>query len=300
MKYMNKTQPTNDHTSISIDDAYTHCQNLTQAHYENFPVGSLLIPKRLRPHVHAIYAFARTADDFADEPGLTSAQRLTELQTWEYRIDTCLTNPEGPIFTSLAHTIQTPQIPIKLLKDLLTAFRMDVAQSRHETLDALHQYCVYSANPVGRLILHQYGYRTEQAAQQSDAICSALQLANFWQDIAIDFSQNRIYLPKEDMANFGVSEDDLRQQRLTPNFKDLLAHLIQHTERLFQEGYPLLSQVRGRLRYELRLTWLGGMDILQKIPKNDYDIFRHRPKVHKSDLPLFLCKAFWPFIWHKP
>jgi squalene synthase HpnC len=298
MDPMTDAQPSN--TSVSLKDAYGHCETFAKAHYENFPVGSLLIPRRLRPHIHAIYAFARTADDIADEPGLSTRERLSQLAAWEYRLDTCQSKPDGPIFSALAQTIQSQQLPIALLKDLLTAFRMDVEKNRHDTLDGLHQYCAYSANPVGRLILHLFGYTSKEAGQQSDAICSGLQLANFWQDIAIDFSRDRIYLPKEEMAKFGVSEDDLRAQRVTPNFKDLLAHLIQHTEHLFQKGYPLLSDVRGRLCYELRVTWLGGMDILRKIPKNNYDVFTHRPTVQKRDLPRFFCRALWPFSWHKP
>jgi squalene synthase HpnC len=282
---------------ILLSEAYAHCANLTKAHYENFPVGSLLIPKQVRPHVHAIYAFARTADDIADEPGLSKPERLAQLKNWKDKLDTCHKSPDGPIFTALAHTIHTQQIPIQLLKDLLTAFLMDVEHDRHETLDELHHYCTYSANPVGRLILHLFGYHSAQVAHYSDAICTALQLANFWQDIAIDFSRNRIYLPKTEMQNFGVSEEDLQQKRVTPHFKALLTHLIQHTEKCFQSGKPLLSQVHGRLRYELRLTWLGGREILNKIQQNDFDIFHHRPKLQKNDLSRILYKAFWPFYW---
>jgi len=298
-KNANMIPKSNASEPVSLSDAYAYCANLTQAHYENFPVGSLLIPKHLRPHIHAIYAFARTADDIADEPGLSTQERFIQLKNWNDKLDTCRESPDGPIFTALAQTIHTQQIPIQLLKDLLTAFRMDVEQNRHETLDELHHYCTYSANPVGRLILHLFGYRTEQAAQQSDAICTALQLANFWQDIAIDFSRNRIYLPKAEMQKFGVSEDDLLQQRVTQNFKDLLHHLIHHTEKCFQKGKPLLSQVHGRLRYELRLTWLGGREILQKIQQNNYDIFHQPPKLQKSDMTRILYKAFWPFNWRK-
>ncbi|MBT3602320.1 MAG: squalene synthase HpnC [Candidatus Latescibacteria bacterium] len=299
MRQETSSQAPNDSTPISLAGAYDYCAKLTQSHYENFPVGSILIPKHLRPHVHAIYAFARTADDYADEPGFTPQERLEQLQIWEDNLLTCQQSPVGPIFIALAQTISTQQIPIQLLQDLLTAFRMDVQNNRHESLEALHHYCTYSANPVGRLILHLFGYRTPLAGQQSDAICSALQLANFWQDIAIDYSRDRIYLPKQDMANFGVTEADLKQQNTTPQFKALLAHLIQHTEQLFHQGFPLLTHVKGRLRYELRLTWLGGMDILKKIPQNGYDIFQNRPTVHKSDLPRFVCRALWPFNWHK-
>ena len=286
-------------TSPSIDEAYAYCAHLTKAHYENFPVGSLLIPKSLRPHVQAIYAFARTADDFADEPGLSKEERLTQLNLWQDHLNTCEHHPHGPIFTALAQTIKTQHLPIQLLNDLLTAFRMDVATNRHNTLNDLLHYCTFSANPVGRLILHLFDYRSSELVQYSDAICTGLQLANFWQDIAIDFSRDRIYLPKEDMQRFNVTEADLQKGQVTANFKNLLDHLIAHTTQSFQAGYPLLRQVHGRLKYELRLTWLGGMHILHKISENNYDIFQNRPKLRKSDFPHLLIQALWPLKWHK-
>jgi len=297
------TQKTNNpkfhtHEAFSVEEAYAYCGQLTRSHYENFPVGSVLIPKHLRPHVHAIYAFARTADDFADEPGLTTQERLSQLQCWEENLLTCQQNPKGPIFTALSHTLTTQEIPIQLCQDLLTAFRMDVNHNRHSSLEELHHYCKYSANPVGRLILHLFGYRTKWAADHADAICSALQLANFWQDVGVDYSRDRIYLPTEEMSKFGVTETDLMHKRLSPQFRDLLRYLIQHTEDLFHQGFPLLTHVTGRLRYELRITWLGGMSILKKITQNDHDVFQKRPTVNKSDIPRFMCQALWPFHWH--
>ena len=278
---------------IAIAEAYAHCEALTRAHYENFPVGSVLIPKSVRPHVYSIYAFARTADDFADEPGLTMQERLDHLAEWEARLDACLSDPVGPIFTALAETIRVHDLPVQLLRDLLTAFRMDVTTDRHQTYDDLLAYCTFSANPVGRLILHLFGYRGEHYARHSDAICSALQLANFWQDIAIDFSRGRMYLPQEDLKSFGVGISDLRDQRVTPQFCELLDHLIGRTRNLFLEGYPLLDMVSGRLRFELRLTYLGGMHILKKIRDNDCDVFRRRPTVTKRDLPVLLLKTLF-------
>ena len=280
-----------------LSAAFAHCEALTRAHYENFPVGSRLIPAALRPHVCSIYAFARTADDFADEPGLSSPQRMARLREWETHLDACLTHPHGPIFTALAETLRVHNIPVQLLKDLLTAFRMDVTTRRHNTFEDLLDYCRYSANPVGRLILHLFGYADETRARQSDAICSALQLANFWQDIAIDFQRGRIYLPREDMHRFGVTEDDLAAGRITDGFCDLLDMEISRTAERFNQGRPLVSSVSGRLKLELRLTWLGGMEILRKIPKAGYDIFQRRPSIKTRDiLPLFL-KACLPFYW---
>ncbi len=278
---------------IAIADAYAHCKALTCAHYENFPVGSVLIPKSVRPHVYSIYAFARTADDFADEPGMTVQERLDSLAEWEARLDACLSDPVGPIFTALAETIRVHDLPVQLLKDLLAAFRMDVTTHRHQTYRDLLTYCTFSANPVGRLILHLFGYRGERYARHSDAICSALQLANFWQDIAIDFSRGRIYLPQEDLKRFGVGISDLGEQRVTPQFCKLMDYLINRTRDLFLQGSPLLDMVSGRLRFELRLTYLGGMHILKKIRDNNCDIFHRRPTVTKRDLPALLFKTLF-------
>ena len=199
--------------------------------------------------MYSIYAFARTADDFADEPGLTVQERLDHLAEWEARLDACLSDPVGPIFTALAETIRTRDLPVQLLRDLLTAFRMDVTTQRHQTYRDLLAYCTFSANPVGRLILHLFGYRGERYARHSDAICSALQLANFWQDIAIDFSCGRIYLPQEDLKRFGVGISDLRDQRVTPQFCELLDHLINRTRDLFLEGYPPAGYGEGTIAF---------------------------------------------------
>ena len=278
---------------VSLQDAFAHCEALTRAHYENFPVGSRLIPKALRPHVCSIYAFARTADDFADEPGMEDAERLIRLDEWEERLHACLTDPHGPIFTALAETIRRCDIPTDPLRDLLRAFRMDVTTPRHGAFDDLLAYCRYSAMPVGRLVLHLFGYRDAERQRFSDAICTALQLANFWQDIAVDFSRGRIYLPTEDMERFGVTEDDLADGRITDGFRNLLDLEIGRTEAIFKQGYPLLSRVRGRLKLELRLTYLGGMEILRQIRRNGYDVFRNRPQITARDGLRLLFRTFW-------
>ena len=264
--------------SIPLREAFAHCEALTRAHTENFPVGSRLVPGPLRPHICSIYAFARTADDFADEPGMEPEERLDRLDEWEARLRSCLTAPEGPIFTALAETIRRHRVPVHLLSDLLKAFRMDVTTSRHQTFDDLLSYCRYSAVPVGRLILHLFGCADDARCRTSDAICTALQLANFWQDIEIDFSRGQIYLPLADMDRFGVTEADLADRRVTSGFRSLLDCQIDRTETLFRQGRPLLDLVNGRLKFELRLTYLGGLEILKKIPQNGYDIFRNRPR----------------------
>ncbi len=280
-------------TPSKIADAYAHCKALTRAHYENFPVGSILIPKAVRPHVYSIYAFARTADDFADEPGLTPKERLAHLAEWDARLDACLSHPVGPIFTALAATIRAHDLPVQWLKDLLTAFRMDVSTHRHQTHEDLLAYCAFSANPIGRLILHLFGYRGARYAQHSDALCSALQLANFWQDIAIDFSRGRIYIPQYDLERFGLGSADLRGQRVTQQFCNLLDALITRTHALFLQGYPLLNMVHGRLRLELRWTYLGGLHILKKIRRNEYDVFHRRPALTKRDLFSLVFKTLF-------
>lgn len=279
----------------SLADAFAYCIGLARDHYENFPVGSWLLPRALRPHVCSIYAFARTADDFADEPGLERDERLRRLDEWEARLGSCETDPEGPIFTALAETIRRHGIPLELLTDLLEAFRSDVTTSRHRTFEDLRAYCRCSAVPVGRLVLHLFGYRDENRFRLSDAICTALQLANFWQDIAVDFSRGRIYLPQEDMERFGVTEADLAERRVSASFRALLDCQIDRTTALFREGRSLPDTVAGRLRLELKLTWLGGMEILRKIPEAGHDVFRHRPRITGADTVRLLCRAL--FAW---
>ena len=275
----------------SLAESFDYCSTLTLSHYENFPVGSFLIPKLLRPHVYSIYAFARIADDFADEPGMEPPERLSRLDEWGENLSSCLESPKGPVFTALAETIRVHEIPIGLLTDLLHAFRSDVTTSRHQTFTDLLNYCRYSANPVGRLVLHLFGYQDPGYGIKSDAICTALQLTNFWQDIAIDFSRDRIYLPVQEMVSFGVSEEHLTRELVTSEFRDLMISLINRTRDLYLTGSDLPNLVKGRLKYELRLTWLGGNGILDRIVKADYDIFRCRPKLRKWDMLSFLLKS---------
>ena len=192
---------------------------MTRAHYENFPVASWLLPAGIRPFVGSIYAFARTADDFADEPGLEPQERLAKLDDWRKRLDACLSAPEGPIFEALAETIRQFDIPMPLLEALLDAFCQDVRQSRPATFEELIDYSKRSANPVGRLVLILFGYADDQLFEESDAICTALQLTNFWQDIAVDFTRGRIYLPQQEMAKHGSLRRTLRRAKRHPHSK---------------------------------------------------------------------------------
>ncbi len=252
-----------------------------------------MIPAGIRPHVCSIYAFARTADDLADEPGLAPDERTRRLDAWDAKLASCTVAPEGPIFTALGETIRSQHLPRRHLYDLLHAFRMDVVTQRHETFNHLLSYCRYSAAPVGRLILHLFSYTDPRRRRLSDLICTALQLANFWQDVAIDFSRGRIYLPQDDMDRFGVTEDDLSKGRATDGFRSLLACEIERTRTLFRRGAELPDLVSGRLKYELRLTWLGGMRILDKILTGECDVFNCRPKIEKRDIPSLFLRALF-------
>lgn len=301
----------------TLEAAYAHCARVTRNHYENFPVASRLLPQGLRPHVCAIYAFARAADDFADETGY-EGERLALLDEWEGRLDACLVQPGNhPVFLALADTIRCFDLPVDLLRDLLTAFRRDVTTPRHDTFDDLLEYCRYSANPVGRIVLRLFGLPDPALAVLSDRICSALQLANFWQDVAEDFRKGRIYLPMEDMRESGVSEEDLRLGRHSPGFADLLRHQISRTRDLFRQGLPLIAAPhprlvqcdrpdgdplrdqasRSRVRhllFELRLTWLGGVHILDRIEAMNCDVLNRRPTVRRRDWAALIWKA-WRF-----
>jgi len=272
--------------SWTESEAFAFCSALTRSHYENFPVGSSLIPKDLQPAIHSLYAFMRTSDDFSDEdrrPG-DEVERMAWLEAWERMLSEC---QEGrarhPIFIALRVTLAQHQLPVQWLRDLLHAFKMDVTVRRYATFDELLTYCRYSANPVGRLILTLFGYREESLYRLSDSICTALQLANHWQDVGVDLDKNRIYLPDASLRQFGVTEEALFAKQCTPAFKQLLAFEVSRARELFNQGRPLPEKVRGRLRYELRFTWHGGVRILDKIELADYEVFSRRPVVTKAD-----------------
>ena len=280
---------------ISLEDAYAHCEGLARAHYENFPVGSLLVPRARRRHVYSIYAFARTADDFADEgyeKGVPESERLQALDDWERRLEACYRGEAShPIFIALANTARELELPQLLFLDLLSAFKQDVVKRRYRNFAEVLDYCTRSANPVGRLILLLFGYRDEKLHRLSDCICTALQLANFWQDVAVDLDKDRIYLPEEDMAQFGVTEEELRNRRFSERYAALLKFQVDRTQGLFDEGRELPRLVRGRLSWELKLTWLGGVTILEKIRGLGYDTMRARPRITTADKIRLLIKT---------
>jgi squalene synthase HpnC len=279
----------------SLDDAFRYCERLTRRHYENFPVASLFIPADKRKHVSALYAFARIADDVADEPGMTPAERMDALNDWGDQLVDCYHGrTRHPVFVALSNTVERFEIPIELFQRLLTAFRSDVTTHRYETFDDVLAYCRNSADPVGRLVLLLFNYRSERMMQHADAICTALQLTNFWQDLSIDLEKNRLYVPLADLQRFGYHEEELFARRTTVEFRYLMASLVDRTEHLFRRGKPLLEMVGRDLRFELRLTWRGGMRILRKIKQQQYNVFAKRPVLTFRDTMALVLSSWHP------
>jgi len=269
----------------------------TVDHYENFPVASVLLPRRLRRPVAVIYHFARTADDIADEGDAPPAERLAGLAALGEGLDRIATgsDPGTPLMRALASVIVEHHLPLQLFHDLLDAFRQDVTVHRHPGWDSLLDYSRRSANPVGRLMLHLYGAATPDRFVQSDAICTALQLINFWQDAAIDFSRGRIYLPQDAMARHGVTEATLAEARCDAGWVALLREMKDRTEAMLQSGAPLAlglpPHVETRIGWELRLVVQGGQRILERTEAVGFDVFRRRPKLGAADWPLLLWRA---------
>jgi len=293
----------------SQSDPYAACSQLAKEHYENFPVGRL-VPKKLRPHVHAVYAFARVADDLADEgyadprqkspdsKAPTQAQRLAVFESyqeaWQQALKGNSYDPQYQwIFAPLQKTKAELNLPNSLFTDLLSAFAQDIVQRRYENFPDVLDYCRRSANPIGRLVLLIHGERSAELAQLSDHVCTGLQLANFWQDISVDLGKDRIYLPQSDLRRLGVSEEDLFSGRATPNLRNCVRYQCERTWSLFRQGEPLSSRLPRPLSWEIRLTWLGGTEILRKIESQSYDTLSQRPKVSKFDFLRLGLQAFF-------
>lgn len=262
-------------------------------HYENFPVASLLLPARLREPVEAIYAFARSADDVADEGDAPPIARLARLHDYQLALEACAHGHPAhdpslaPLFERLGRAIAAHGLPLQPFRDLLDAFMQDVGKTRYRDFDELRDYCRRSADPVGRLMLHLYGAATAENLKRSDAICTSLQLINFWQDVAVDWRKRRIYLPQDDMARFGVDEATLDGMArtvapVTANWQALLAFEVQRARAMMLDGAPLARALPGRIGWELRLVVLGGLRILERIEAVGYDVFRHRPKIGRA------------------
>ncbi len=278
--------------------AYARCLDIAQRHYENFPVASRLLPRRARPHIAAIYAFARIADDFADEGTRSPAARLALLDDWQTRLHKAVLAPKSEddsdasaIFHALGDSIRRCNLDVQLFDDLLSAFRQDVNVRRYETWDDVLDYCRRSANPVGRLVLRVNGYRDERLDACSDAVCTALQLTNFWQDLEVDLKKDRLYVPLSEVQAAGADIEDLRRFRLTPEWRRVMEAAGARTRALFAAGRPVADSVRGRLRWELRATWLGGMRILDRLAAGGYDVFTARPKLGMIDAVVIAGRA---------
>jgi hydroxysqualene synthase len=271
-----------------VDDAYAACLRIAQAHYENFPVASRLVPAALRPHVAAVYAFARGADDIADEPGRTADERLRLLDEWSAHLRQ---PPRTPVFVALADTRARFNLPFELFDDLLSAFKQDVRKTRYATWDEVFDYCRRSANPIGRLVLRLSGVDRHEADTWSDAVCTALQLTNFWQDLAVDWERGRLYVPAEVWSAAEAQTADLDRREITPAWQTALGECARVTTDLFARGRPVCDVLTGRLRYELRATWLGGTRILHAVEAAGFDVFRHRPTLRTSDAIVIAWKA---------
>ena len=268
--------------SFSYDEAHAYCRHLAKTHYENFHVGTWLLPANAREHSYNVYAFCRWADDLSDETGDRELS-LALLDWWTERLDRAFDGkPDHVVFAALARTIEACELPKKPFTDLIDAFVQDQRVQRYETYADVLDYCTRSADPVGRLVLYLLGYRDEERQRLSDRTCTALQLANFWQDVENDLVRGRIYLPLEDMARFGVNEEDLAMPTAGDAFRGLLAFQVERTRAMFREGAPLCDMVTGRARYDLRLFTLGGVAILDAIERQNFDVLARRPVVTKA------------------
>jgi len=279
----------------SLSDAYDYCQQLAHRHYENFPVASHLLPKRLRLPVAVIYAFARTADDIADEGDATEAERLHQLGVYAANLEMLQREirPDTPIFIALSDVIRNHRLPLELFHDLLSAFRQDVTQRRYRDITELLDYCRRSANPVGRLLLHLNGEASEENLLASDKICSALQLINFLQDLQQDYHENgRIYLPQDEMQRFGVEESYLETACSNPAMQALIGYQLQRIREMLDEGAPLGLRLHGRFGLEIRLIITAAMKISEKLIPHEGNVYA-RPRLRKVDYLQIVLRALF-------
>ena len=278
-------------TAPTLAEARAWCQRLTETHYENFHVASWFLPKRLRPHFHAIYAYCRVSDDLGDETG-SREQGMALLDLWGRELDACYRGEtRHPVFVALAETIREFNIPKLPFADLLVAFRRDQTIVRMQTMESVLDYCYYSANPVGHLVLYVCGYRDEERFRLSDYTCTALQLANFWQDVRQDYARDRIYFPQEDMRRFGVDEAMIADGRFTPEFRALMRYEVEYARNMMHEGLPLIGMVDRELAIDLDLFSRGGLEILRAIEEQNYDVLKARPAISRSRKAALLLRA---------
>src|SRR5437773_648434 len=275
----------------SLQDAYAYCERLARTHYENFSVASWFLPKRLRQHFFNVYAYCRISDDLGDEVG-DPQQSLELLDQWEKELHACYAGaPRHSVFVALAETVREFSIPQHEFSDLLIAFRQDQTVTRFETFDHLLGYCKYSANPVGHLVLYLCGYSDAERQQLSDCTCTALQLANFWQDVAVDHGKGRIYLPLESLRRFAVEESVIASSHATPQFIELMRFEVTRAREWFRRGLPLAEKVDPALAVDIELFSRGGMEILDAIERQGFDVLRRRPAISKSRKLRLLIRA---------
>ena len=275
----------------TLEQAREYCARLARTHYENFSVATWFLPRRLRQHFFNVYAYCRISDDLGDEVGDTAAS-LALLDQWQLELDACYAGtPKHPVFVALAETVRQCAIPKHEFSDLLIAFRQDQTVTRFETFNDVLAYCRYSANPVGHLVLYLCGYRDVERQQLSDFTCTALQLANFWQDVSVDYAKGRIYLPLEDLRRFGVSEDDIALNQNTPAFVEMMKFEVERARGWFRQGLPLVGKVNRELAVDLELFTRGGQEILHAIEKQGYAVLGNRPAISKPRKLALVARA---------
>lgn len=279
----------------TLAEAQAWCKHLTETHYENFHVASWFLPERFRTHFHAVYAYCRVSDDLGDEVGNTD-QALALLDWWGEQLELCYAgHATHPVFVALLPVIRACDIPMEPFADLLTAFRRDQTVTRFAAIEDLLDYCRYSANPVGRLVLYITGYRDEERFRLSDQTCTALQLANFWQDVRVDWEKDRVYLPQADMARFGVTDAtlaaDYAAQETSAPVRELLRYEVGYARVMFQAGLPLVGMVDRDLAVDLDLFSRGGLEILRTVEAHGFDVLRERPSISKNRKAVLLLRA---------
>ncbi|PYX32329.1 MAG: squalene synthase HpnC [Acidobacteria bacterium] len=278
-------------TPPTLAEAQEYCRRLSRSHYENFSVASWFLPQRLRQHFFNVYAYCRISDDLGDEVGDTTSS-IELLDQWQTELDACYHGtPRHPVFVALAETVKQFDIPQHEFSDLLRAFRQDQTVTRFETFNHVLAYCRYSANPVGHLVLYLCGYRDPERQQLSDFTCTALQLANFWQDVSVDYFKGRIYLPLEDMRRFGVNEHDIASGNNTAAFCDMMKFEVERASDWFRRGLPLIRKVDRELAVDVELFTRGGQEILNAIERQNFAVLGRRPSISKGRKLALVARA---------
>jgi len=275
----------------SLAEARQYCRKLATSHYENFSVATWFLPKRLRQHFYNVYAYCRISDDLGDEVGDPRAS-LQLLEAWQQELEACYAGcPKHPVFVALSETVQAFEIPKHEFSDLLTAFRQDQTVTRYKSFDDLLGYCKNSANPVGHLVLYLCGYKDSERQLLSDFTCTALQLANFWQDVSVDYAKGRIYLPLEDLHRFAVSEDDIAHRRNTSAFVEMMKFEVERAREWFRQGLPLIQKVSRELAVDIELFSRGGQEILNAIEAQGFAVLGRRPVISKPRKLALVARA---------